>query len=154
VYSEGGFYFANEQMNEAGECLSGCPTAVYCPRGREEAQPNGSPRASMIRNSTAKLVHRPTGISELYDLILDPRETTNYWGRPSHAELQSDLLMALLDWNILTSDVTPETVDGRGSAKFPHPLPSYDPWGSSPPAGEQWAAHPLDYLAVNGVIQD
>ena len=36
-YAEGGFHFANEQMNEAGECLSGCPKAVYCPRGREEA---------------------------------------------------------------------------------------------------------------------
>ena len=57
----GGFYFSNEQMIEANECLSGGPKADYYPRGLEESQPNGSPRAVMLRNLTAKLVYRPTG---------------------------------------------------------------------------------------------
>lgn len=61
VYSEGGFYYKNAQMIEANECLSGGPTAVYYPRGLEESQPNGSPRAVMMRNLTHKIVYRPTG---------------------------------------------------------------------------------------------
>jgi hypothetical protein len=61
VYSEGGFYFSNEQMIEANECLSGGPSADYYPRGLEESQPNGSPRCVMLRNLTSKLVYRPTG---------------------------------------------------------------------------------------------
>lgn len=150
VYAEGGFYFANEQFNEANECLSGCPRAVYCPRGREESQPNGSPRASMIRNATAKLVHRPTGVSELYDLVQDPRETVNFWNKPSHAQLQAELLLALLNWNILTSDVTPEKLDARGGTRFPYPLPPADPWAD--PA--VWTGpSPDDYFAINGVSE-
>ena len=56
-------------MIEANECLSGGEKAMYYPRGLEESQPNGSPRAVMVRNVTAKLVYRPTGVSELYDLV-------------------------------------------------------------------------------------
>lgn len=149
VFSEGGFYFENEQMNEANECLRGCPRSLYCPRGQEEAQPNGSPRAAMIRNSTAKLVHRPTGVSELFDLVADPRETVNLFGRPSHARLQTDMMTALLDWLVLTSDVTPEHTDSRGGAPYPHALPAFDPW-----ANPVSVPSPLDYLAINGVLEE
>ena len=103
----------------------------------------------MIRNSTAKLVHRPTGVSELFDLVSDPRETTNLFGKPSHAQLQSELMAALLDWYVLTSDVTPEQTDNRGGAPYPHALPSFDPWAA--PAS---TPSPLDYLAINGVIEE
>lgn len=61
VYSEGGFSYVNEQMVDANECLKGGPAQVYYPRGLEESQPNGSPRAVMLRNLTTKLVYRPTG---------------------------------------------------------------------------------------------
>ena len=40
---------------------------------------NGSPRWVMLRNLTAKLVHRPLGNSELYDLVQDPRELQNVY---------------------------------------------------------------------------
>ena len=104
----------------------------------------------MIRNTTAKLVHRPTGVSELYDLVSDPRETQNLFGKPSHAQLQAELMTALLDWLVLTSDVTPMQTDHRGGARYPHALPSFDPW-AAPPAN---TPSPLDYLAINGVFEE
>lgn len=56
---------------------------------------------------------------------------------------------------VLTSDVTPETVDGRGAAPFPHALPDYDPW-AAPMHGPMGTPHPphvspTDYLAINGI---
>ena len=156
VYSEGGFYYKNEQMNEAVECLSSCPTGLYCPRGQEESQPNGSPRATMIRNSTAKLVYRPTGISELYNLREDPRETVNLFEKPEHAALQADLMRDLLDWLILTSDVTPPKVDSRGGGVFPQALPSADPWAArgvrQPDTdAELELVFSQDFLRLNGI---
>jgi len=151
VYSEGGFYFSNEQMNEANECLGQCsssPPGLYCPRGQEEAQPNGSPRAVMMRNYTAKLVYRPTGVSELYDLVTDPRETQNLYNVPSASSLRAELKEKLLDWEVLTSDTTPVFTDSRGTPKYPpRPMPKGDPWAST----NVWQA---DYLKVNGVLQE
>eukprot|EP01060_Flectonema_neradi_P012608 TRINITY_DN19385_c0_g1_i2.p1 TRINITY_DN19385_c0_g1~~TRINITY_DN19385_c0_g1_i2.p1 ORF type:complete len:533 (+),score=79.03 TRINITY_DN19385_c0_g1_i2:70-1668(+) len=146
VYSEGGFHFQNAIDIESGECTKKCPTGLYCPRGKEEAQPgnNGSPRATMIRNNTAKLVYRPTGVSELYDLLNDPRETKNVYLSPDYASLRNELTVSLMDWLVLTSDVTPVKQDSRGPPKYPYPI-GPDPWS---------AISPTDYLTINGVISD
>lgn len=55
-------------------------------------QCHGAPRATMIRNSTVKVVFRAYGVSELYLLTNDPRELKNLYGDPSVAALQADLL--------------------------------------------------------------
>ena len=68
----------------------------------------------MIRTATHKLVHRPTGICELYDLIADPQELTNRHADPQYAEIRGQLERRLLDWLIQTSDVTPFEMDPRG----------------------------------------
>lgn len=162
VYSEGGFFFQNEQMIEANECLSQCPKGLYCPRGQEEAQKNGSPRAVMLRNLTAKLVHRPTGVSELYDLAADPQELNNLFGAAGAAALQADMMRQLLDWLVLTSDITPEYVDPRGPPKYPHEVPP-DPWAqpmSPAPSFASTQSHlqlfgdPTDLLKINGVLEE
>ena len=41
---------------------------MYWARAIEEMTPDGSPKAVMARNLTHKLVYRPRGLSELYDL--------------------------------------------------------------------------------------
>ena len=110
----------------------------------------------MIRNSTAKLVYRPTGISELYDLREDPRETVNLFERPEHAALQADLMRDLLDWLVLTSDVTPPKVDSRGGGVFPQALPSADPWAArgvrQPDTdAELELVFSQDFLRLNGI---
>lgn len=154
VFAEGGFNFENEQMIEAGECLSQCPNGLYCPRGQEEALPNGSPRAVMIRNRTHKLVYRASGISELYELKADSRELNNLFTEPSAANLRSELQSSLLDWYVQTADVTPSALDTRSPPSFPHPVEPGDPWAAPLEIHSQSAdPHSFDYMEVNGVIE-
>ena len=75
---------------------------------------HGSPRVVMMANRTIKLVFRAHGVSELFDRVADPRELNNVHDVPAYAELQADLYAKLLDWYIVTTDVTPLTVDPRG----------------------------------------
>ena len=50
----------------------------YYPRGQEEIK-EGCPRAIMAKNATYKLVYRPEGVSELYDLAADKKEMSNVY---------------------------------------------------------------------------
>ena len=68
----------------------------------------------MIRTPTHKLIHRPLGVGELYDLAADPRELRNVHGWAGYATVQRDLERRLLDWYVRTSDVTPFDEDPRG----------------------------------------
>ena len=38
----------------------------------------------MAKNATYKLVYRPEGVSELYDLAADKRELKNVYNQPSY----------------------------------------------------------------------
>ncbi len=76
--------------------------------------PNGSPRCAMIRNLDYKLVFRPLGVSELYDLKKDQRQLTNLWGSADYAQVQGGLMMNLTQWFVLTGGVTPVLLDDRG----------------------------------------
>ena len=67
----------------------------------------------MIRTGAHKLIHRPGGLSELYDLSSDPRELTNRIDDPALAGERGDLERRLLDWLMGTSDVTPLDEDPR-----------------------------------------
>ena len=69
-----------------------------------------------IRTQTHRLVYRPTGQCELYDLVLDPQELDNRYNQPAHAAVQQLLQTRILDWMVQTSDVTPFTQDQRGYA--------------------------------------
>lgn len=149
VYSEGGFYFQNEQMIEAQECLSGGPKADYYPRGEEEAQPNGSPRAVMLRTLSHKLVYRPTGVSELYDLKSDPLELTNVFASSQYSDLRTEMMTNLTRWIVLTSDVTPTVVDSRGPPKYPYPI--NEECVLQPLEGDFSDVKVTDYLTINGV---
>lgn len=162
VYSEGGFHGDVERMIEANECLSPGPKGTYYPRGLEEAQPNGSPRAVMVQNATHKLVYRPTGVSELWDYRVDRTETTNLYQEPAYAQTRAELMQHLTDWLVLTSDVTPLEQDSRGWPRFPNPVdsncignpsqpgPNHDD-GSAVPGGG--SPRVTDYYAINGVVE-
>eukprot|EP00042_Codosiga_hollandica_P037693 m.299968 g.299968 ORF g.299968 m.299968 type:complete len:547 (-) comp55203_c0_seq1:83-1723(-) len=117
VFSEGGFYYPNEiEANDPyfkSQVID--PTNLYYPRYMEELSfyPNGSPRAVMMRNMEYKLVYRPLEVSELYNLTADPREDFNVFGQSEYAQVQASMLMELLQWLVLTSDVTPIQEDSR-----------------------------------------
>ena len=125
---------------------------MYYPRALEEMQ-QGSPKWVMARNLTHKLVYRPKGLSELYDLVADPRELHNLWGMPRVASLQASLLQDLLSWMVDTADISPTHTDPRGMPSFPHAASSCAVSGDDGPyeASFEVLPAPNDLLAINGV---
>jgi choline-sulfatase len=124
VFSEAGYSNRNEyEPNDpAQRSVYQDPTNMYYPRGREEIlAPLDIDRAVMMKNSTHKLVFRPRGTSELYDLVADPKELINLFNVPSYAIVQNELLLEMLRWIILTGDVTPNDDDDRGLPDSPVP---------------------------------
>lgn len=88
---------------------------IYYPKGRlQQDVPESVCRAVMVRTITHKLVRRPLGVSELYDLDADPRELRNVYDHPEYATVQRDLEHRLLDWYVHTSDVVPPDENPRG----------------------------------------
>lgn len=139
VYSEGGYSPGTlevEPLDPAQQGAYAKPVDMYYPRGQEELNVSHCTRTIMQRNATAKLVYRPPpGLSELYDLVADPRELRNVWGAPGYAALQGVMLMDLLEWLAQTSDVTPLKEDDRYSPDSPANPPF--PW---PPVAAAGAA--------------
>lgn len=156
VYSEGGYLYPTEieAIHSGGEHAGEArkdPKNLYYPRYQEELEgcrnvsllsPNyvgchGSPRAVMARSMSHKLVYRPNGISELYDLEKDPRELVNIYnsdiGSDSSSPIGSitDSLMAgMRQWFLETSDSTDWQVKtGRSAPQMPHPAPPLIPSG-------------------------
>jgi hypothetical protein len=80
-----------------------------------------------MRNESFKLMYRPLAsklgsVSELYDLAADPRQLKSVWGQPAYAGVQAAMLATMLDWLVLTGDVTPGTYDPRGLPPSPPQL--------------------------------
>ena len=70
----------------------------------------------MIRTMKHKLIRRPLGQDELYDLVADPSETHNLIDEPSLRDTKRDLENSMLEWFIETSDTVPV---GRDPRRFP-----------------------------------
>ncbi len=133
VFSEGGYSQHNEYepYDPAQASVYDDPTNLYYARGREEVlAPLHIDRAIMIRNATAKMIYRPRGTSELYDLVADPQELWNVYPNASYAGLRSQMTADLLSWLVLSSDFTPSDDDDRGLP--PSPVPPF-PWPPTAP---------------------
>ena len=70
---------------------------------------------------THRLVRRPLGVSELYDLVVDPLELHNVYGDVQYATVRGDLEQRLLDWYIHTADVVPPLEHPRSLPRFDGP---------------------------------
>ena len=91
------------------------PAHIYAPKLLQQQEyPESVCRATMIRTLTHKLVRRPHGVSELYDLTADPRELINRYDEPELAAVRKELEDRLLDWYIHTADCVPWCEDPRG----------------------------------------
>jgi hypothetical protein len=87
---------------------------IYYPkRTLQDEHPETISRATGIRTLDYRLVHRPDGVSELYDLKKDPRELHNVYGDRSYASQQEALHAQMLDWYVRTADVAPKKRDPR-----------------------------------------
>jgi choline-sulfatase len=85
----------------------------YALLGRDH--PETECNATMIRTLTHKLVYRPLGDGELYDMRADPCELRNLYRDPQHAGIRQTLEKRLLEWLIQTSDVIPHRYHLRGA---------------------------------------
>ena len=96
AFSEGGY---NEHEPQCFENLPLKPDHIYYPKIHlQNAQPDTITRATMMRTRDYKLVLRPDGVSEFYDLQRDPRELNNVFGHQTYASQQAAMLQATLDW--------------------------------------------------------
>lgn len=116
AFSEGGYNIYEPQCFEPADLE---PNQIYYAKEMLEVDhPEMVSRAAMIRAIDYKLVMRPGGQSELYDLAKDPRELHNVYGNRTYASVQENLLGRLLHWYVLTADVAPRDKDPRGLPPF------------------------------------
>jgi choline-sulfatase len=73
----------------------------------QQERPETVRRCTMIRTRTHKLVRRPLGVHELYDLEQDPLELINVYENDAISDVRNALEQELLDWFVTTSDVVP-----------------------------------------------
>jgi arylsulfatase A-like enzyme len=118
AFTEGG-YARHEPHNFEGkpdrDNFARTASHIYYPKGQQQQDfPDSVGRVVSMRTVTHRLVYRPTGQNELYDMQRDPMELTNCYGEPAVADAQRTLETRLLDWLVQTSDVTPFALDNRG----------------------------------------
>jgi len=118
AFCEGGYNLYEPQNFEPIMDLADKSEIYYPKRSLQNEHPETITRATMIRTPDSKLVLRPDGQSEFYDLAQDARELHNVYGERPYASRQAALERRMLDWYIRTADVAPKQHDPRG---FPKP---------------------------------
>jgi arylsulfatase A-like enzyme len=114
AFCEGGYNVYEPQCFEPLQDFS-TPENIYYPKVRlQNEHPETITRSTMVRTLDTKLILRPDGQSELYDLAKDPRELHNVFGDRSYASKQSALESRMLAWYVRTADVAPRQLDPRG----------------------------------------
>ncbi len=115
VFAEGGYDLHEPRCFEGalGEHMDK-KESIYHPKSlQQQEHPETVCRSTMIRTSTHKLIRRPNGIDELYDLASDPGEENNLCGDPAYSSIKNELQERMLDWYIHTSDAVPYSRDDR-----------------------------------------
>jgi choline-sulfatase len=117
AFCEGGYNTYERQLFEPPMTPDQAAEIYYPKRTLQNEHPETITRATGIRTRDYRLVHRPDGVSEFYDLKQDPRELHNVYGNRSYASQQSSLHAQMLDWYLRTADVAPRKTDPRGFPK-------------------------------------
>jgi len=115
AFAEGGYNVYEPQCYEPVNAIFG----IYGPKVKlQNVRPETVSRSAMVRTHEHKLISRPDGVSELYDLKRDPHETKNLYGDGSAAKVQTALTGKLLDHFIRTTGIAPMDKDERASPPF------------------------------------
>jgi len=125
VFAEGGYDPHEPHCFEGKsvEAIAASKQHIYYPKGlQQQEEPESVCRATMIRTPRHKLVRRPLGVSELYDLEADPRELQNVCEEPAYRKVRDELEGRLLDWYIHTSDVVPRDTHPRDWDEHGRPI--------------------------------
>jgi arylsulfatase A-like enzyme len=118
AFSEGGYALHEPHCFEGSanrDQFARTPEHIYYPKGKQQQDHPGSVgRVVAMRTQQHRLVYRPAGQSELYDLQDDPQELHNRYDDPGYTSLRRQLEARLLAWLVESSDITPFTTDERG----------------------------------------
>jgi choline-sulfatase len=117
AFCEGGYNIYERQLFEPPMIPDQAEEIYYPKRTLQNEHPETITRATGIRTQEFRMVHRPDGVSELYDLKRDPQELHNLYGDRSYASQQEALRARMLDWYVRTADVAPRKTDPRGFPK-------------------------------------
>ncbi len=113
AFCEGGYNTYEPQCFEPFQDFN-TPANIYYPKVKlQNERPQTSTRSTMIRTLDWKLILRPDGENELYDLTRDPRELNNLIGQSSFESRRRELESQILKWYVRTSDVAPWKHDPR-----------------------------------------
>lgn len=115
AFSEGGYNVYEPQCFEPVAVARNEYTAKVM---LQNDQPQTISRSAMVRTSTHKLIWRPQGQSELYDVSSDPHETRNLFGEANCRTVQAKLQISLMEHFINTSGIAPFDKDSRLSPPF------------------------------------
>lgn len=111
VFSEGG--------REAGEIhcdefhADPNPNTPYWPKKMAQSFDELHDKGIMIRNNEFKYISRSRTKDELYDLINDPKETTNIIDNQEYKDVVSKMQYELMKWLQRTADIVPFEYDAR-----------------------------------------
>lgn len=115
AYAEGGYNIYEPQCFEPLNTVNG----IYVPKLKlQNLLPDTVSRSAMVRTRDHKLILRPDGVSELYDLQRDPHEMKNLYGELSTGRVQLALTQKLLNHYIRTTGIAPPDKDPRASPPF------------------------------------
>jgi choline-sulfatase len=114
AFCEGGYNTYERQLFEPGLPKEQAAEIYFPKRNLQNEHPETITRATGIRTPDYRLVHRPDGVSELYDLKKDPRELNNVYPDRSYSAAREMLHAQMLDWYVRTADVAPKKRDPRG----------------------------------------
>ena len=110
VFCEGGRIHGEVQCMERGHG----PESPYFPRLDTQSQEGPEhTKAMMIRMDNIKYTMRLYEKDELYDLDIDPMETTNRIDDPKYAEIVVKMKQRLLEYFMATTDYVPMRRDPR-----------------------------------------
>ncbi len=110
AFSEGGYNVNEPQAFEAM-----LPEEhLYYPKVRlENERPDLITRTTAMRTQDFKLVLRPDGDPEFYDLRRDPRELNNLYGAAEYRDRRQEMKLRMLDWYARTAGVVLGPRDDR-----------------------------------------
>ncbi|MDE3166015.1 MAG: DUF4976 domain-containing protein, partial [Acidobacteriota bacterium] len=114
AFCEGGYNTNEPQLFEPDLPASQAAQIYYPKLHLQNQHPETITRATGIRTRDYRLVRRPDGVSELYDLKKDPRELENVYPDRAYASVRETLHAQMLDWYVRTADVAPKQRDARG----------------------------------------
>lgn len=115
AFCEGGRQPGETHCDEYHQCgPHGAPPATpYWPKMMAQTDDEAHAKGIMIRDERYKYVSRTLGQDELYDMALDPNETTNRIADPSLSPVVARMQYAMLKWLQATDDIVPFEQDQR-----------------------------------------